>query len=275
MAKSKTDPMDAAEVPAVPSVKICGIRDETTLAGLLTLPVDQIGFVFAPSRRRVTPEQAGAWIKRVKAERGPARHRTVGVFVEPGRDELAAVLDRAPVDIVQLHSREPAEYCRWIKERFGVEVWRVVSFSAAPDDSAGASRPASIRSADTSNGLPNGRNANDTYPTDLYAAAAGPGEALKPFAGIADAILLDTYDPVTVGGSGRTFPWTAIPGYRAAAHRLGLKLIAAGGLTAANVRTLLDEYAPDGVDVSGGVETDGSKDWTKIKAFVERVKGHE
>jgi len=244
-----------------PTVKICGIRDENTLCELLKLPVDQIGFVFAASRRRVTPEAAGEWIRQVRAERGPALHRTVGVFVEPSREELAFVLERAPVDIVQLHGGEPPGFCRWIKERFGAEVWRVVSVpSRETADAETAERAAE-------------RDAEQRHP--LKASAPDPDSLLEPFWGTVDAVLLDTFDPVTVGGSGRTFPWTAIPPYREAAHRLGFKLIAAGGLNADNVRGLLSRCRPDGVDVSGGVETGGSKDLTKIRAFVERVKGLE
>ncbi|MEO3945194.1 phosphoribosylanthranilate isomerase [Gorillibacterium sp. CAU 1737] len=234
-----------------PTVKICGIRDEETLRGLLTLPVDQIGFVFAKSRRQVTPEEAGSLIRIAREERGDALHRTVGVFVEPSREELTAVLAKAPVDIVQLHSEESPDDCRWIREQFGVQVYRVISLASQ----AKRSGKMDLR-----------------RPIQPLRAAK---ELLLPYQGSVDAVLLDTYDPVTIGGSGRTFPWESIPPYREAAHRLGMSLIAAGGLTIDNVRSLLDLYHPDGVDISGGVETDGVKDIQKIRTFVERVKGHE
>lgn len=86
-----------------------------------------------------------------------------------------------------------------------------------------------------------------------------------------DALLLDTYDPQG-GGSGRTFDWARIPHFQQAAAAYGLPLFIAGGLEPRNVSELLTGYAPDGVDVSSGVESGGIKDIVKMTAFVERVK---
>ncbi|WP_058303839.1 phosphoribosylanthranilate isomerase [Gorillibacterium timonense] len=268
-----------------PTVKICGIREEATLRALLQLPVDQIGFVFAKSRRRVTPEQAGELIRIVKEQRRDnGLPKTVGVFVEPDREELIAVLEQAPVDIVQLHSEEPPEFCRWIKERFGTEIYRVISLSGHqdagkenemaerhPTQPLGQSTKANSQpeqNSERNQSSVSTPSLSQTMDDDLF-------HKLMPYSGVVDAILLDTFDPVTIGGSGRTFPWTKIPPYREAAHRLGIKLIAAGGLNADNVCELLAIGQPDGVDVSGGVETDGSKDIDKIITFVGRVKVFE
>lgn len=43
-------------------VKICGLQDVEVLKSMLHLPLDYIGFVFAPSRRKVSIERAAELI---------------------------------------------------------------------------------------------------------------------------------------------------------------------------------------------------------------------
>ncbi|HVH31330.1 MAG TPA: phosphoribosylanthranilate isomerase, partial [bacterium] len=84
------------------------------------------------------------------------------------------------------------------------------------------------------------------------------------------AFLLDTYDASALGGTGKAFDWSL--GARAAqAHRV----ILSGGLTPENVIGALTRVHPYGVDVSSGVETDGTKDHGKIRAFIRRVREWE
>jgi phosphoribosylanthranilate isomerase len=81
------------------------------------------------------------------------------------------------------------------------------------------------------------------------------------------AFLLDTYDPETLGGTGRPFDWDlAVP--TDSTHRM----ILSGGLNPANVVEALERVRPFGVDVSSGVETDGLKDHSKIREFIRRVR---
>jgi phosphoribosylanthranilate isomerase len=224
------------------TVKICGLKDTETLRSILHLPIDHIGFLFAKSKRQVTPAQAGEMVSVVKGsrERGNRVPLTVGVFVDPSEQQLAEVMREAPLDIVQLHGSEDAAFCGWVRDTYQVQVYRVFSVAGA------------------------GISENDNPAQTLE-------EALAPYAGCIDGLLLDTAG----GGTGRTFEWSRIPDYLAWANRNGIPLLVAGGLNPDNVAELLEAYAPDGVDVSSGVETDGVKDITKITAFVERVKRHE
>lgn len=226
--------MTAAQRGAL--VKICGLKDVQVLKSILHLPIDYIGFMFAKSRRQVSAAQAGELIRSMR-EHGGVVPRAVGVFMNPTPEELAAVLREAPLDAVQLHGNESAELCRWVRATFGVAVIKVVSIGSETSD-----RPL--------------------------------GETLDPYAGSIDMLLLDTFEPVVGGGSGKTFAWDRIPAYLEWARHGNIPLLVAGGLQADNVGELLGSYAPDGVDVSSGVETDGVKDVSKITAFVERVKQH-
>jgi phosphoribosylanthranilate isomerase len=54
------------------------------------------------------------------------------------------------------------------------------------------------------------------------------------------------------------------------------KLIIAGGLNYKNVKNVIKQYQPFGVDVSSGVENaQGEKDYELMKKFIESVKGGE
>ncbi|TJY44338.1 phosphoribosylanthranilate isomerase [Cohnella pontilimi] len=224
-------------IERITNVKICGIRDERTIRDMDGLPVHYIGFVFAPSKRQVTVEQAAHLHEAVRKgkNRSGQPPRTVGVFVNPSLEQLAYVLDRVPLDAVQLHGQESPAFCREVGERFGVEVWRALS-ADEPDDG--------------------GRDE----------AHSGPSR-LDEYEGVVSTILIDTAG----GGTGRTFRWELIPSYQERAALLGIRLFVAGGLGPDNITELLSGYQPDGVDVSSGVETDGAKDSKKIAAFAERV----
>ncbi len=85
-----------------------------------------------------------------------------------------------------------------------------------------------------------------------------------------DAVLLDTYWPDQLGGSGRSFDWNLAKEAKA----LGIPIVVAGGLTPANVSDCIQQVEPFGVDVTSGVEkAPGIKDHTLLKEFVVNAKG--
>jgi len=80
------------------------------------------------------------------------------------------------------------------------------------------------------------------------------------------ALLLDTYTEGVAGGTGHVFDWGLIP------SDLNKPVVLAGGLTAENVASAIQQVKPYAVDVSGGVEASkGIKDAAKIAAFMQQV----
>ena len=108
-------------------VKICGINDAPGFDTAVEVAADYVGFAFfPPSPRAVTPARAAALSARHVG--GPLR---VGLFVNPSDDEVAAVLEALPLDVLQLYV-DPARAMA-LRARFGRTVWRAVGVSSAAD----------------------------------------------------------------------------------------------------------------------------------------------
>ena len=76
----------------------------------------------------------------------------------------------------------------------------------------------------------------------------------------ADYVLLDSGS-----GSGETFDWSLI-------KNIGREFFLAGGLTADNAGEAVKTFRPYAVDASSCLETEGVKDFTKMKAFAEAIR---
>src|SRR5437870_12417421 len=93
-------------------IKICGISDSATAVAAAEAGADAIGLVFAPSRRRVTPSQAGE----IAAALPPFVTR-VGVFVDEERSRIEELIAACGLGAVQLHGAEPPEFCAGFRLR--------------------------------------------------------------------------------------------------------------------------------------------------------------
>jgi phosphoribosylanthranilate isomerase len=82
------------------------------------------------------------------------------------------------------------------------------------------------------------------------------------------AVLLDARWEGLHGGTGRTAPWSLLADFP-----LGIPLILAGGLTAANVSEAVRIVRPYAIDVASGVErAPGLKDREKLHRFIHTAR---
>ncbi|MBC1934734.1 phosphoribosylanthranilate isomerase [Listeria grandensis] len=200
-------------------IKICGLKYRPDIEVAVEQGADMIGFVFAASKRQVTPDQA-----RILARDIPETVKKVGVFVNESPAEINRIAAMVPLDIVQCHGQETSADLALINhptiKAFPVKAGRMEGDITA-------------------------------YPDSL--------------------ILLDAPATQFEGGSGETFDWEALGETELPNERL----IIAGGLNVANVGIAIQQFHPFAVDISSGVETNGTKDPEKIIAFIQKVRGAE
>ncbi|QSZ28218.1 phosphoribosylanthranilate isomerase [Aceticella autotrophica] len=82
-----------------------------------------------------------------------------------------------------------------------------------------------------------------------------------------DGILLDSKIEGSFGGTGIPFDWNILNNVR-----MDKQLILAGGLNSDNILKAIEIVKPDIVDISSSVETEGYKDYKKMKEFIEKVR---
>lgn len=152
-------------------VKICGIRDAEGAVAAAAAGADAVGFVFAPSPRRVSPEEAA----RAAAALPPGMAR-VGVFVSAPEEEVLAIVERVGLTHVQWHGPLPPALPAALRAR-GVILLRVLRLppaGAGPADAVAREREA--------------QRLADQVPPD-------------------EPVLADARHPHLAGGSGTVVDW--------------------------------------------------------------------
>ncbi|MCL2778769.1 MAG: phosphoribosylanthranilate isomerase [Polyangiaceae bacterium] len=194
-------------------IKICGLSCLRDIDAVNEERPEYVGFVFAPSRRNVTPQEALGLRKRLRPDIVP-----VGVFVDETVETMVSIVRDGIVDIVQLHGVQNENFVSHLKTQIHKPVIKAIAVEHDGDVQ---------KWADTS----------------------------------ADYLLFDRQG----GGSGLCFDWNLI-------GKVEKSYFLAGGLHANNVTEAIQKTRPFAVDVSGGVETNGSKDHAKIKEFIMRAR---
>ncbi len=218
-------------------VKICGVRTVEAARVAADVGADFIGMVLTESRRRASVEMARAIV-------GALGERSALLSVIPpsgGEWFELALTARRPL-VVGVFGEEVGEEIARVARSIGLDAIQLSGRGALAQAAALMGWPLIVAVR------PDEGDGPDALPLTMLP-------------------LLEASHATKLGGTGERVD--AVAASRYAAARLSML---AGGLTAENVAEAIASVRPWGVDVSGGVETDGAKDHDKIRAFVATAK---
>ena len=109
-------------------LKIYGLGRVDDMLYVNELQPHYIGFVFAPSKRQITYEEAKELKQLLNKE-----IKVVGVFVNESVDLIIHYLNENLIDCAQLHGNETNEIIKNIKLATGKEVWKAVKVQNQED----------------------------------------------------------------------------------------------------------------------------------------------
>jgi len=256
-------------------VKICANTSLEDALLSVDAGADAVGFVFAASKRQVTPEQVAAITRGL-----PWKILKVGVFDTHDADEIVRAVEVAELMGVQLHGGLDVPLAKTLRSRLGKKTKIIQTLHWVVGGELGPG------------------HAEQAVRDGLLAIAAEKD--------LMDAVLLDSRlaanaasaTTVNSGGTGKTFDWVraerliaelaqtgaadAVTEISSSGEMVGLAatgeihlphIIVAGGLHPGNVAEAIATLRPYGVDVASGTEAaPGKKDAAKVKAFVSAAR---
>ena len=215
-------------------IKICGLTKLDQAQAIAQMGVNAIGFICVPASPRYISASAIGQITTnlIGAKSEISDLDLVGVFVNASIKKICETIEIAGLNSVQLHGDESPEFCVELRShlaKINIKVKVIKAFRVKNQ--------------------------------------AGLAQA-QLFSEVADALLLDAYDPQMAGGTGKTLDWQMLRDF---APNCDWWL--AGGLSPDNVEQAIALVSPNGLDVSSGVERSaGDKDLAKVQKFVAIAK---
>ena len=220
-------------------VKICSARAVEHAEWARDAGADAIGMIFADAPRRIDLKVARA----VRRELGPRIEIAEASTDTVERERRAA---DQPL-LVGVFARQSVDEIERVLERVDLDL---IQLSGGEHPAlAGRIRRAVIRAVHVADGM--------TAQSVLREIDRAP-----------NAITHLDAKSKQGGGTGQRIDWSI-----AAEVASCRPLILAGGLNPGNVGDAVSQVCPWAVDVSSGVETDGTKDRDKIRAFIAAAKG--
>jgi phosphoribosylanthranilate isomerase len=112
-------------------IKICGLTRIEDIEAVNVAKPDYVGFVFAESRRKVSPAQANVLRGALRPEIIP-----VGVFVNETIENILLLVRENIIQAVQLHGAEDGNYIKELKSKTNIPIIKAVSVQKEGDAQA-------------------------------------------------------------------------------------------------------------------------------------------
>lgn len=116
-------------MPAEVKVKICGLSRPEHVHAAAEAGAAYGGFVFFPK----SPRNVSVELARDLALEAPVGLAKVALVVNADDALLDSILDRVPLDMLQLHGQESPERVAEIRKRYGLPVMKAVGIATAQD----------------------------------------------------------------------------------------------------------------------------------------------
>lgn len=105
-------------------IKLCGLMCLQDIAYANEAHPDYVGFVFAKSRRQISPDLASTMRLALKKEIVSA-----GVFVNEQISTIRTLVENGTIAMVQLHGEEDVQYIHALKQAISVPIIKAVSMA--------------------------------------------------------------------------------------------------------------------------------------------------
>jgi len=125
-------------------IKLCGMMKPCDIEYANRVKPDLVGFIFANTRRKISPAQAKQFREALDAEI-PA----VGVFVNEDISVITSLVQNGCIDMIQLHGEEDADYIRRLREICYVPVIKAVKVQMVEQIRQAAALPVDYLLLDT------------------------------------------------------------------------------------------------------------------------------
>ena len=210
------------------AIKICGITKTSQARRIAQLRVDAIGVIGVKNSPRFVPEEECMKIFD-EVEKVSSSIETVFVIANEKLETIKCISNRStPPSVLQLHGNESVDYCIELKNEFPT---------------------IKLWKAFRINSINDLKNINQ-------------------FEKNIDAILIDAWDPKSLGGTGNRVPIELLIN-----KTFKNPWILAGGISAEIIPEIFSQLRPDGIDASSLIETSpGIKNLEKVESLVRVIR---